>query len=133
MVAARCACANRVTMVRAVTAGAQGAYRVLDRGFLILLGVAAAAPASAQPAGAQAEALFRQGRELLAAGKVAEACTAFEESQKVDPAVTTLLNLASCREMNSQLATAWGLFIEAERQTRAASDDPTQKLHEVAL
>jgi hypothetical protein len=40
-----------------------------------------------QPAGAQAEVLFRQGRHLLAAGQVAEACSAFENSQKVEPAV----------------------------------------------
>jgi len=84
--------------------------------------------AQAQSAGAQAEVLFRQGRELLAAGKTAEACSAFAESQKLEPAVTTLLNLAGCREKNNQLASAWGLFLEAERQTRGG--DP--QLHGVA-
>src|SRR4051794_14833575 len=88
--------------------------------------------ALAQPAGAQAEVLFRQGRDLLAAGKVAEACTAFDESQKLEPAVTTLLNLAACREKLGQLATAWGHFLEAARQTRSASDAATQQHHEVA-
>jgi hypothetical protein len=96
---------------------------------LLLLAVLVAT-ARAQPAGAQAEVLFRQGRDLMAAGKYAEACAAFEESQKLDPVVTTLLNLASCREKNGQLATAWGLYLEAERKTRGASDD---KLHAVAL
>jgi serine/threonine-protein kinase len=88
--------------------------------------------ALAQPAGAQAEVLFRQGRDLLAAGKVAEACSAFEESQKLEPAVTTLLNLASCREQVGQFATAWGLFLDAARQTRSARDAATKKLHDVA-
>lgn len=86
----------------------------------------------AQPAGAQAEVLFRQGRELLAAGKTAEACDAFEQSQKLEPAVTTLMNLAACREKNGQLATAWGHFLDAERQTRAGADATAQQLHDVA-
>jgi tetratricopeptide (TPR) repeat protein len=85
-----------------------------------------------QAAAAQAEALFRQGRELMAAGNVAEACSAFEESQKLDPAVTTLLNLGGCREKLGQIATAWGLFLDAARQTRAATDAAGQKLHGVA-
>jgi hypothetical protein len=91
------------------------------------------ARAFAQPAGAQAESLFRHGKELMAKSRFAEACAAFEASQKLDPTVSTLLNLASCREKNGQLATAWGLFIDAERQTRAASDDPTRQLHQVAV
>ena len=90
------------------------------------------ASASAQPAGAQAEALFRQGRQLLAAGKVAEACTAFDESQRLEPAITTLLNLAGCREKNGQLATAWGLFLDAERQTRGTDNKAQRELHDVA-
>lgn len=90
--------------------------------------IALSATAQAQSAGAQAEALFRQGRELMAAGKTAEACSAFAESQKLEPAVTTLVNLAGCREKNNQLASAWGLFLEAERQTRGG--DP--QLHSVA-
>lgn len=88
--------------------------------------------ALAQPAGAQAEVLFRQGRELMAAGKTAEACNAFAESQKLEPAVTTLLNLAGCREKNGQLATAWGLFLDAERQTRSATAASERQLHDVA-
>jgi hypothetical protein len=86
----------------------------------------------AQPAGAQAEVLFRQGRELMAAGKTAEACESFEQSQKLEPAVTTLMNLAACREKNGQVATAWGLFLEAERQTRGGADATAQQLHGVA-
>ncbi len=90
-------------------------------------------PAHAQPAGAQAEVLFRDGRALMTAGKYAEACAAFEQSQKLDPANTTLINLAGCREKAGQLATAWGLFLEAERQTRTAKDASTQKLHDLAM
>ncbi|HUS33601.1 MAG TPA: hypothetical protein VMZ53_34095 [Kofleriaceae bacterium] len=77
---------------------------------------------AAQPAAAQAEALFRQGKQLMDAGKTAEACKAFEASQKAEAAVSTLLNLANCREKNGELATAWGLFLDVARQTRAATD-----------
>ena len=91
--------------------------------------IAWSSTARTQPAGAQAEVLFRQGRDLMTAGKVAEACSAFQESQKLEPAVTTLLNLAGCREKLGQLASAWGLFLDVERQTRSAPDAATQQLH----
>jgi hypothetical protein len=94
--------------------------------------VSMTATTSAQPAGAQAEVLFRHGRELLDAGKIAEACAAFQESQKLEPAVTTLVNLAGCREQNHELATAWGLFLDAERQTRGSSDPASQQLLDIA-
>ncbi|HEX3478093.1 MAG TPA: hypothetical protein VHT91_23890 [Kofleriaceae bacterium] len=98
----------------------------------IALVAASSSLASAQSASALAEALFRQGRELMAAGKTADACNAFAESQKLDPAISTLLNVASCREKLGQFATAWGLFVDAARQTRSASDAATRQLHTVA-
>jgi hypothetical protein len=93
---------------------------------------AARTGAHAQSSTAQAETLFRQGKDLLAHGHIAEACAAFDASQKLDPTLATLLNQASCREKNGQLATAWGLFLEAERQSRAPTDDGTRQLHQVA-
>jgi hypothetical protein len=103
-------------------------------GLLVCLGAAIApAPAAAQPAGAQAETLFRRGKELMAQGQFAEACAAFDASQKLDPTSSTLINRAYCREKNAQLATAWGLFLEAERQTRTATDAPGKQLHRVAV
>jgi hypothetical protein len=88
--------------------------------------------AHAQSSTAQAETLFRQGKELIAEGKIADACAAFDASQKLDPTLPTLLNQASCREKNGQLATAWGLFLDAERQSRGAIDEATRQLHQVA-
>lgn len=88
--------------------------------------------AQAQSSTAQAETLFRQGKDLMAHGNIADACAAFDASQKLDPTLATLLNQASCREKNGQLATAWGLFLDAERQSRAATDDATRQLHQVA-
>ena len=99
----------------------------------VLVAVTATATgAQAQSSTAQAETLFRQGKDLMAHGNIADACAAFDASQKLDPTLATLLNQASCREKNGQLATAWGLFLDAERQSRAASDDATKGLHQVA-
>lgn len=91
-----------------------------------------AAPARAQPAGAQAEVLFREARDLMAQGKYLEACPMFEHAQKLDPTAGTLLNLASCREKAGQLATAWSVFLEVERQLRGAADANGKSLHDVA-
>jgi hypothetical protein len=98
----------------------------------VVVAAVSSSTAFAQPAGAQAEVLFRQGRELMAANKITEACNAFAESQKLQPDIATLLNLAGCREKQGALATAWGLFLDAERQTRG-TDAASQQLHAAAL
>jgi hypothetical protein len=82
---------------------------------------------------ARAEVLFREGRELMAAEKFAEACAAFDASQKLEPTVATMLNQAACREKNGELATAWGLFLDAERKTRTAIEEDGKQLHEAAV
>ncbi|MCE9574878.1 MAG: hypothetical protein K8W52_17140 [Deltaproteobacteria bacterium] len=68
----------------------------------------------------------------MAEGKIKEACLAFGQSQKLEPTVTTLLNLAGCHEKQRLLASAWGEFLEAERMTRSASDATNKQLHGVA-
>jgi hypothetical protein len=62
----------------------------------------------------------------------ADACSSFEASEKAQPTAANLLNLADCREKNGQLATAWGLFLDVERQTSAAPDAATRAFHDVA-
>ncbi len=71
---------------------------------------------------AGAEQLFRQGKKLLSEGKTAEACKAFEGSYRKDGAITTLMNLADCREKNGELASAWGYFLDVERLGRDKAD-----------
>src|SRR5258708_29392092 len=70
---------------------------------------------SPAPAGNKvaAEALFEDGRTLVAAGKFAEACPKFADSEKLDPSASTLLNLANCWEKVGRTATAWATYKEA--------------------
>ena len=74
-----------------------------------------AAPAVAQSSSADAENLLRDGKQMMVAGKLAEACEAFAGSFRKAPLAATLVNLAKCREQNHQYASAWGYFIEAAR------------------
>lgn len=69
--------------------------------------------AHAEPAAA--EALFREGRALLERGDLALACEKLEASNALEPSAGTLLNLAACRAKQGKTATAWALFVSAER------------------
>lgn len=56
--------------------------------------------------------------EHLKAGNLTAACENFEKSQKIDPAVGTLLYLAECYERTRRTASAWATFREAASLAR---------------
>src|SRR5262249_13171001 len=75
-----------------------------------------ATPALAQTSAsdkAAAEALFDQGVRLMKQNSFADACPKLEESERIDPAVGTLLYLGECYERVGKTASAWATFREA--------------------
>src|SRR5688572_25234726 len=62
-----------------------------------------------------AEEAFEKGRELMASKSYAEACAAFELSQRLDPQYGTQFNLAGCYAALDKIATAWKLYRELAR------------------
>lgn len=75
-----------------------------------------------------AEELFRRAKGLMAENKHRDACPLLEESQKLDPQMGTLLNLAICHENVGKIASAWGEFRAVEQQARAANREDRVKL-----
>jgi hypothetical protein len=53
---------------------------------------------------------------------VAEACEKFAASQRADPALGTLLNLAACHEREGRTATAWSEFTDAYGEASRTHD-----------
>jgi len=95
----------------------------LRAGFVATLLLApAGAMAESAADQARAETLFTDGRRLLAAARFAEACPKFAESQRLDPAIGTLLNLGDCYEKTGRTASAWAVFQSAAEEARRTSD-----------
>jgi hypothetical protein len=82
----------------------------------ILLSGSASAQTSSDKAAAQA--LFDAGKRLLSERKYAEACPKLAESQRLDPAPGTLMNLADCYEKAGLTASAWATWLEAAAAMR---------------
>ncbi|HEY8079383.1 MAG TPA: hypothetical protein VIF62_34870 [Labilithrix sp.] len=75
-----------------------------------------------------AEAAFRDGKALVAAGKTSEACAKFAESERLDPQLGTLLYLATCHAQEGKSATAWAEYLQAADQASRAHDATREKI-----
>ena len=67
---------------------------------------------------AAAEELFERGQRAMDASEIDKACALFTESLRIDAAVGTLFNLASCEEKQGKVASAWEHLREGLRQLR---------------
>jgi hypothetical protein len=91
----------------------------------------ASASAGAQPTPDQraaAAALFEDGKKLMAAGKLDQACPKLAESQNLDPGMGTLFNLALCHEKAGRTASAWVGFREVAALAKAAGQGEREKV-----
>jgi hypothetical protein len=94
------------------------------------LALVAACALIAAPAGAQeepermamAQGLYDAAVALIGTGRWAEACPKLEESLRLDPALGTRFQLASCWENVGRPTSAWSLFLEVADGARAAGN-----------
>ena len=102
------------------------ASRVCAVSVFALAWIAATGP-PARAQSAEAEALFRDGRVLIKAGKLAQGCDKLAASERLETSIGTLLNVGDCREKLGKLASAWAAFRKAEAMAkRAGGDDKRQ-------
>ena len=71
---------------------------------------------------ARAQALFDEARSLLRQSRFDEACGKFAESYRLDTALGTLINLATCQELGGKLAAASTTYAAVVTQAAAAQD-----------
>lgn len=74
---------------------------------------------------AAAEQLFMAGRAAMESGDLEKACERFAESERLDPAAGTLINLADCLDRRGKIASAWQRWKEALDMLR--TDDERRK------
>lgn len=113
----------------------RGNARLAARTLASILTLATCVAGRARPAFAQgaqdiaaAEVLFEEARKLLAAGNTNAACPKLEESQRLAPAVGTLLNLGICYQTAHRNASAWATFKAAISAARQAGQPEREAL-----
>lgn len=98
---------------------------------LVMLSATSSLLAQGAPEGGDrtdADALFEEGRRLMLAGHHVEACPLLEASQRLDPAVGTLLHLGECYAQTGRSASAWRTFREAVVAARAAAQPAREQV-----
>jgi len=92
---------------------------------LCCVGVSLPTLAHAEAAAAQkaaAESLFDDALKAMKSGHFSEACPKLEESERIDPAIGTLLYLGECYEKTGRTASAWATFREAASAAQAQGE-----------
>lgn len=81
-----------------------------------------------ESAAQRAEQLFDQGRALLQAGDAAAACPKFEQSQALDPALGTILNLGWCYQSEERWFDAYSTFERAIALARGEGHPDAERI-----
>jgi hypothetical protein len=98
------------------------------REVVLLLAAAVHAPrVHAQSNEERAEALFREGQARLRAGDTHEACELLSQSQRIDPALGTLLNLAVCHERADRIGSAYHEYVLAAKQAHDQNEPERER------
>ena len=72
--------------------------------------------------GAAAQILWEEGRDHAREGDFESACPKFAESQRLDPQLGTLMNLADCYSRIGKVASSWAKFVEAAEMAKSRQD-----------
>jgi hypothetical protein len=91
-------------------------------GAVAIIGALALPSSSARADSAAAEKLFKEGTELLAKSKVAEACAKFEASEKEQDAIGTVEALGNCHEQAGDFPRAYQEFADVAARAGANFD-----------
>ena len=94
--------------------------------FSLALALQAGASRGDETPAAQAERLFNEGNRLADRGDFSGACSRYEASTRLDPAIGTQFNLADCNEHLGRLATALALFRSVENVAKLAGKTERQ-------
>jgi hypothetical protein len=94
----------------------------------VVVGLSSAAYGqSSSERAASAEALFREAKALMEDGNYASACPKLAASQRLDPAVGTMLNLAICHQEVGMTASAWAEYLRAASMARGKGQIDREK------
>jgi hypothetical protein len=81
---------------------------------------------------ATAQELFQQAKDLMGAGKIAEACAKFAAAADLSQTVGVRLNLAACYEKIGRTASAWTRYDEALTIAERSGDSAAASLARAA-
>ncbi len=105
-------------------------YLIALLGLFVTLLAATTVLAQSGSTSAIAGQLFDEGQRLAAQGDYAAACPKFAESQRLDPQLGTMLNLADCYSSQGKVASAWGVFRDAVEIAEQRQDPRAAKARE---
>ncbi len=88
----------------------------------LVLAFVTAVPTLAHAQSVSAEKLFDQGKALMKSHALDEACTKFEQSDKLDPGVGAELWLADCYERSGKLMAAYKQYSATEKLAVSLQD-----------